>query len=257
MLSNVDIIRELGKNIYIHPLGQKTIKGASINLTASDLAWSVITKKSIVSTIDGVQLITIPAHDTGLIETNESIYVSRKIGGTYHSRVCNVSLGAGHIGTTLNPGWIGRSMIAVHNHMDHSITIQVNEPFVTLVLYYLHNESSMNEDNLASRIDQFSRIGISLSHEEYIKIIESDLNKKECLLEEMKQNSIYIEKKKLHTFNKRDIPIVLMPIVSIILLLLLVFMDKNTEWYDIVKYSFIGYTPTMILAMITTFTRPK
>lgn len=51
MLSNKDIIKELGKNIAIYPFNKSNIKGASINLTASNMAWSVDTKKTIVSNI--------------------------------------------------------------------------------------------------------------------------------------------------------------------------------------------------------------
>lgn len=49
MLSSKDIIRELGKNIAFYPFDRSIIQGASINLTASNMAWSVDTKKTIVS----------------------------------------------------------------------------------------------------------------------------------------------------------------------------------------------------------------
>ncbi|MHC1722597.1 MAG: hypothetical protein AB9836_05250 [Aminipila sp.] len=63
MLSNKDIIRELGKNLCLYPLFKEKIKGASINLTASSMAWSINTKNSIIE--DNV--IKIKAHDTVLL----------------------------------------------------------------------------------------------------------------------------------------------------------------------------------------------
>ena len=44
MLSIVDIKRELGKNIYIFPLDISSIKANSIDLHASQYAWSMQTK---------------------------------------------------------------------------------------------------------------------------------------------------------------------------------------------------------------------
>ena len=151
MLSNVDIVKEIKKkNLAISPLRNNTIKGASINLTASNIAWSLETRKKIIAN-DNV--ITISPHDTALILTRELVAVTDKIGGTYHSRVRDVSEGKGHIGTTLNPGWIGYSLIAVHNHTDEDEYVEVGKPFVTLVFEYVNSPSTITEDNNANRYD--------------------------------------------------------------------------------------------------------
>jgi deoxycytidine triphosphate deaminase len=135
MLSNEDIKKELGKNIYIYPLNVDNLKGNTINLSASQYAWSLKKECSIVTDNE----ISIPPNDTALIYTEETIYVTKKIGGTYHSKVKLVSKGLGHIGTTLDPEYIGPSLIAVHNHSDKKIIIKVGDTFVSLVLYYLHS----------------------------------------------------------------------------------------------------------------------
>ena len=51
VLSNVDLEKELlkGKNIRIFPLKVDNIKGSTYNLTASEYAWSISTKKSLVN----------------------------------------------------------------------------------------------------------------------------------------------------------------------------------------------------------------
>ena len=119
------------------------LKGASYNLTASEFAWSLSTKQRIYNSQN--KKIIIESGDTALIETNETIWVSKKIMGTYHSRVTQVSHGTGHIGTTLDPNYIGPSLIAVHNHSNDPIELIPEETtFVTLAFQYLSSESSKN-----------------------------------------------------------------------------------------------------------------
>ena len=60
------------------------------------------------------------AGDRTVVETHETIWV-QKIRWTYHSRVTQVSHGSGHIGTTLDPNYIGPSLIAVHNHNNDNL----------------------------------------------------------------------------------------------------------------------------------------
>jgi deoxycytidine triphosphate deaminase len=186
MLSNKDIEKELGKNIAIYPLRQDNIKGASINLTASNMAWSVSTRESIVHANN----IIIPAHDTALIETNEVLGVSKKIAGTYHSRVKNVSVGLGHIGTTLNPGWIGRSLIAVHNILDKPITLEVNNPFVTICFFYLNSKTTRPDNNAPGRRDVLQAYNISNSAHNEIYEVEYNQNF-DSLIKVMKESDEY------------------------------------------------------------------
>lgn len=147
MLSNVDIIKELNKNIFIYPLITKNIKGSTVNLTASKWAWSLKTKSSIVQSIDGKNVIVIPAKDTALIETEEVIHVTQKIAGTYHSKVGLVSHGLSHIGTTLDPMFCGNSLIAIHNNSENNYTLVVGKSFVSLIFYYLQSESDSENSN--------------------------------------------------------------------------------------------------------------
>lgn len=182
MLSDADIKRELGKNLLIYPLNSQNIKGSSINLTASRLAWSLTTKKTIVSG----NTITIPPHDTGLIETEEIVAITGRLAGTYHSRVQTVSAGTGHIGTTMNPGWIGHSLIAIHNHTRQPVNIQVGSPFVTLMLYYLNRKTKIQEDNPSGRSDILQ--GFSLSDDEKAWIYEDPAKDNRKILAERMRN---------------------------------------------------------------------
>lgn len=146
MLSIVDLKKELGENIYIYPLHIESIKSNSIDLHVSKFAWSLSTKKS----IGDENYIVIESNDTALIYTEESIYVSNKIGGSYHSKVTLVSKGAGHIGTTLDAQYIGCSIIAVHNHSKQNLQLKVGSEFVTLQFWYLNSpdyDNAPSHDN--------------------------------------------------------------------------------------------------------------
>ena len=137
MLSMLDIKKELGKNIYIYPIHHESIKANSIDLHASKFGWSRKTKKPLQ---EETGYLILPANDTSLIYTEEAIYVSNKIGGSYHSKVMYVSAGLGHIGTTLDAKYIGLSLIAIHNHNNEDFKLEIGHELVTLQFYYLHTE---------------------------------------------------------------------------------------------------------------------
>ena len=146
MLSIVDLKKELGNNIYIYPVHRNSIKSNSIDLHVSEYAWSLNTKRS----IGHKDYITIDPKDTALIYTEESIYVSNCIGGSYHSKVTLVSKGAGHIGTTLDAQYTGCSIIAFHNHSNEKIRLKVGSEFVTLQFWYLNTpdyKDTVSHDN--------------------------------------------------------------------------------------------------------------
>lgn len=145
-LGRFDILNELGKNIIIYPLDRIIIKDFSIDLSASRFAWSLTTKKSLVTN----NKIIIPPQDTAIIFTNESIYVSEKLCGTYHSKVSLVSKGISHISTTLDPYFIGISKLSITNCSNNNIVIDVGSPIVSIMFYYLKT-SSKNSDHYTSK----------------------------------------------------------------------------------------------------------
>ncbi|MEY8757790.1 hypothetical protein AB9M93_25420 [Peribacillus frigoritolerans] len=169
LLSNNDIKRELikTKNISIHPLLVENIKGSSINLTASAHAWDIKSKLSVVS--ENKKKIIIPAYSTVSIFTEEAIWVSRRIGGTYHPRVSLVAKGLGNISTTLDPQWYGLSLVTVNNTTGYDIEIRVGEAFVSVMLYYLKNPATKGIiDNQASRPDLYSKFKLTEEDEEFL-----------------------------------------------------------------------------------------
>lgn len=173
MLSNREIKDELGRNIVVYPLNTPNIRASSLNLTASKYAWSLNTKESITQ---NDIIIVIPKHDTALVMTEENLHVSEKISGTYHSKVGLVTKGIGHIGTLLNPMWIGNSLIALHNQTDQDIQISVGDVIVAVCFYRVGKASTFHDtQNTPGRIAELLKNGIKLTEEE-IKVLDSDLN---------------------------------------------------------------------------------
>ena len=140
MFSIEDIYKRFGKDIIIYPTDHLVIKGASVDLTASKYAWSLQTKKSIFNKEEST--IIIPPHDTAIIFTNEVLYVSNRIGGTYHSKVSFTAEGLGHIGTTLDPEFIGPSKIVLHNHSYTPFKLSENHTLVSICFYQLDTDVS-------------------------------------------------------------------------------------------------------------------
>ncbi len=150
----------------IYPLKLENIKGSSINLTASKYAWRISDNNSAVIG----NRIRIPANETVCIYTEESLWVSRRIGGTYYSKVSQVSAGMGHISTTLDPQFLGLSLIAVSNPSNEPNEILIGSTFVTLMLNYLKTPATKGKnENSASRQDLSSRFNLTDEDKEFLR----------------------------------------------------------------------------------------
>jgi len=181
----VDLERELkkSKNIRIYPLTYSSIKGSTYNLTASKYAWSLSSKESLVKG----NKIVIPPNDSALIATKEVIWVSSKICGSYHSKVSIVSAGGGHIGTTLDPEWIGHSLITVHNHSSKNpLVIGVDKTFVSVMFHYLNKRSTAEQDNHSSQLDYLYKIIPDISPESVSYFDESWKSQPTSLINKMR-----------------------------------------------------------------------
>lgn len=254
MLSNIDIQKELGKNICIFPLNVDNLKGNTINLTASKFAWSLKKECSIVDNNE----IVIPPNDTALIYTQESIYVTKKIGGTYHSKVKLVSQGLGHIGTTLDPEYIGPSLIAVHNHTDKNRKIRVGDTFVSLVLYYLHSpipakmhNNAPGQKEVLSGFQDIEEAQEWLDNDwcsvpEKLKQVMLD-SESYKLMYEKKERSI----KEKFKYISRSMKYILVIVVCILAKLIFDYLNVHLSW----QYpDYVFFTPTLgfVLAIIGT-----
>jgi deoxycytidine triphosphate deaminase len=239
MLSNVDIVRELGKNILIFPFNEDNLKGASYNLTASKYAWDVTTKKRVFE--ENSNKIILAANSTTVIETNETIWVSKKIAGSYHSKVILVSKGTGHIGTTLDPEYIGCSLIAIHNFSSNPIELTPEiDTFVTIVFEYVNEASSLDKhNNQSGRLDIFRQLGLPLTSEEerYFQK-EFMIDPKKLRLEVLKSEGftdIQAKYVKWYIEIPKKYSVYFVSLILIIILFLLNYNQailKNKPWYS-------------------------
>jgi deoxycytidine triphosphate deaminase len=164
-LSNRDIIRELGRGIFFHPLKPGidshqlgSIRACDLCLTASEYAYAIGKKERLIIQTEPKQdkpseeqkFFYIPPKDTALVWTDESVYLSAYFRGSLYSVVGLVSKGVGHIGTRVNPCWSGVLCIALHNTSDEQIKINVrdvNQPIAYLAIEKLSSKSSTNSNS--------------------------------------------------------------------------------------------------------------
>jgi deoxycytidine triphosphate deaminase len=257
VLSNVDLEKELvsGRNIRIYPLDLSNIKGSTYNLTASNYAWSLKTKKSIVEN----DKIIIPPNDSGLIATQEVIWVSSKICGSYHSKVSIVSSGGGHIGTTLDPEWIGHSLITVHNHSDKDLVIGVNKTFVSIMFHYLNKSSTAEQDNSSSQLDYLYKIIPDFKDGDYFD--ESWKKQPNNLLSKMKtdpQHEILVKRKKTFLNSKTSYLFLSVTVLLLLALIAQQFLDQNNFIYKLASFiTDVGAEGIIVTGLVILYNKLK
>ena len=172
VLSEWDIVKELGKGIFIYPFKgiNNSLSGCCLKLTASEYVYIVessqytpvnyytekvnyYTEKQDNQTIKQAKNIVvkdekegayfvIPPSKTALVWTNESVVMNGKYCGSIHSKVSIVAKGIGHIGTRVNPYWGGVLSIALHNLSNEYIRVFCDETIAYLRFYKLNSSSS-------------------------------------------------------------------------------------------------------------------
>lgn len=153
VLSEWDIINELGRGIFIYPFKGKehSIRGCCLCLTASEYAYTFNIDKQtqqkqtlLLKDRDDNKLIKIPSRKTAIIWTNESVFIDNYLCGSIHSQVKLVSQGIGHLGTRVNPNYGGVMAIALHNLSDNDIQIKVGDTIAYLRIHRLSSKSSFS-----------------------------------------------------------------------------------------------------------------
>ncbi|MCF2611787.1 dCTP deaminase domain-containing protein [Fusobacterium perfoetens] len=153
ILSDKQFMKHLGIDIFIYPFNENNLKGSSYNLTASRVAYYQDENKNLISALVSKDKIIIPPQKLVFIQTEESIYTTRRICGTYHTKVKWVSAGLSSISTTLDPCYFGTSLIAVRNFSDKNIELDVGETFCTLIFHKISSGHKDFHDNVPFRKD--------------------------------------------------------------------------------------------------------
>lgn len=164
MLSIGVISRLLGRDILIYPFRVENLKGIGYNLSVGPHAWSLRHRLPLEKTPDG-NAFRVEAGDTALIYTAETVWVSRRVGGTFHSKVDRVSEGFSSISTTLDPEWIGPLLIAITNLQSKEIDLRIGDTLSTLVFHRIDKAGVQGMLNPPGRTDRLLRLGITPSQE--------------------------------------------------------------------------------------------
>lgn len=103
--------------IYISPFRSENLTAAGYNLQVSDIIISTRSGLPLkIYTSGQYRYVDVPANDTVLITTVESIFVGPQIMGTFHSRVSIVSQGFGHTPQRLTQRGAGRFLLRLITH---------------------------------------------------------------------------------------------------------------------------------------------
>jgi deoxycytidine triphosphate deaminase len=248
MLSELDIKKELGKNIDLYPISANNIYSNSIDFTASKFAWfcpenpdEENLEKNICQTIDGNEVLVIPPHKTVVIMTKEAIHVTEKVGGSVHSKVSLTRYGLSSISTLLEPNYIGQLLITIRNNSYKEYHLNVGDKFVSVLFFYCRtpaiNEPTPNSaghSGLLADLDpdmryerwthnnEWVRVGSQLytimTNSDEFKNIKSDLKK-------------HLEKFKGHPSTITVWVIVL--IILVIVQLILYFISSDDVWHRV------------------------
>ncbi|WP_199322343.1 MULTISPECIES: dCTP deaminase domain-containing protein [Calothrix] len=109
--------------------------------------------------IEQEKIIEIKPNDTVIIETLESISLSKEIGATIHAMVSkSVIYGLSHISTTIDPGWTGKLLISIHNFRDNSVELRFRDSFCTVCFYRVESESTAILGRPIDRDDIWERL---------------------------------------------------------------------------------------------------
>jgi deoxycytidine triphosphate deaminase len=166
LLTGSDIKLLLDHEIVIHPYDKNNLTPVGYNLTFSDFIYSLSTH-TFVEIIDNgkePEFFLIRPNETVLVLTRETIWVSKHIGGTFHSKVSLVTKGLGHVSTTLDPGWQGQLLIPINNTTKHERKIHIMndegiiQSFITLVLHRSEKGTRIKHNNRPARLDLLMKI---------------------------------------------------------------------------------------------------
>ncbi|MGB3205860.1 MAG: hypothetical protein WBB28_12795 [Crinalium sp.] len=164
MYSDVDINEEIQARktdaklgIAIKPFNPNylTPVGYDLSIGIKGFSWE---KKSEID-IENEGKIEIEPNDTVVVETLESISLSKQVGATIHSMATRAVLqGLSHISTTIDPGWNGKLLISFHNYKDTSVELRFKDSFCTVCFYRVESESQVSLGRPPDRVDLWQNL---------------------------------------------------------------------------------------------------
>ncbi len=164
MFSDEDIkkaLEEYNNNpedgLLIEPFDRKYLSPVGYDLRVGKQGFSWNKKRIINIELDGK--IQIEANDTVVIQTLESISLSKKVAATVHSVVSKIiTKGLSDISTTIDPGYTGKLLISVHNYRDSSTELRFQEYFCTVCFYKVEIKSKINLNRSIDRDELWEQL---------------------------------------------------------------------------------------------------
>lgn len=150
LLTDKDIMKLRGKDIVIDPFDENGLTPVGYDFHIGEFVYSLDDCR-LLRPVDGNYVL--PPETTILILTREWLWVSKRIGGLFHSKVSLVSKGLSPIATTLDPNWFGPLLITIRNNNKVEYRIPENSAFVTLVMFKAATPTEKKPDKPSHRID--------------------------------------------------------------------------------------------------------
>lgn len=156
VLTDIDIKRELGKNIVIQPISEESISPLGYDLRIGVVSLLHYPDRNPVQ--EGK--IILPPAESIQILTKERVWLSPKIVGTLHSRGSFSALGLVLNSTTVDPNWKGQMTFLIYNSSHKEVEIAVESQFITLIFHYANTPTLTTPKTNPIRVadsHQFSR----------------------------------------------------------------------------------------------------
>ncbi|MEB3359871.1 MAG: hypothetical protein VKK04_24305 [Synechococcales bacterium] len=159
MLSDKDIKDKISEgSIVIEPYEEQiclTPVGYDLRVGNKGFSWN---RLEIIAIEENGRL-TLDPGDTVVIETLEALQLSKSIGGTIHSVATHtLRRGLSHISTTVDPGWTGKLLISVHNHLSIPVDLDYQDRFCTICLYGMLSRAEKDVNSPPGRTDIWNEI---------------------------------------------------------------------------------------------------
>ena len=141
MLGDEDIrVRISSQDIAISNFEEESLTPVGYDLRIGEKGFSWKRLQELI--IGKGSPLRIEPHDTVVVETYESVRLSKNIGGTLHAMATlTLRCGLSHVSTTVDPGWTGKLLIALHNNLETPVELNFKDIFCTICFYQLQSEA--------------------------------------------------------------------------------------------------------------------
>lgn len=192
LMSDIDIKQALNSDIVIEPYSEDGLTPIGYDFCVGEFIYSL--EYGLLECKEDIY--ELPPKSTVQILTKESLWVSKRIGGTFHSKVSLVSKGLSHISTTLDPEWYGPLLITLRNNTDKPIKLGKDDTFVTLLFYRLITPTDsfhwrswrdIIEEHLKDKTEKYiSRVRLNLNNDQVSEDFATKVQQAHLLMQQKK-----------------------------------------------------------------------